>query len=97
MFLSVLAVAAGLSAQPAPRIDVSEPTAAAARQVEARVIYLGCQVTLTSLTGCKVVNDGPVDPAAAATALKLAQQMSIPQELADRTGGHIVVKLNVMP
>ena len=99
MLLSILAIAAGLSGQPmaSPRIDVSEPTAAAARQAEAHVIYLGCQVALTSLTDCRVVNEGPVDPAAAATALKLAQQMTIPQDLADRTGGHIVVKLNVTP
>jgi hypothetical protein len=97
MLLAVLAAAAGLSGQPsaAPRIDVSEPTADAARQAEARVIYLGCQVTLTSLTDCRVVNEGPVDPTAAATALKLSRQMTIPQGLADRTGGHIVVKLNV--
>jgi hypothetical protein len=99
MFLSVLAVAAGLSAHPlaAPRIPVSEPTADAAKQVEARVIYLGCQVTLTSLTDCHIVNEGPVDPTAAATALKISQQMTIPAELAQRTGGHIVVKLNVTP
>jgi hypothetical protein len=99
MFLSVLAVSAGLAGHPvaAPRIAVSEPTAEAAQQVASRVIYLGCQVTLTSLTGCRVVNDGPVDPVAAATALKLSQQMTIPQELAQRTGGHIVVKLNVTP
>ncbi|HEX4180356.1 MAG TPA: hypothetical protein VHY32_06165 [Caulobacteraceae bacterium] len=96
MLLAVFA-AAGLSGLPAaaPRINVAEPTADAARQVEARVIYLGCQVTLTSLTDCRVVNDGPVDPAAAATALKLSRQMSVPEGLADRTGGHIVVKLDV--
>ena len=99
MFLSVLAVAAGLAGQPlaAPRIDVSEPVAAAAQQSQARVIYLGCQVTLTSLTDCRVVNEGPVDPAAAATALKLSRDMAISRELAERTGGHIVVKLNVTP
>jgi len=99
MLLSALAIAAGLSGAPlpAPRIDVSEPTAAAASKAQARVIYLGCQVALTSLTDCRVVNEGPVDPAAAATALKLAQQMTIPQDLADRAGGHIVVKLSVTP
>lgn len=99
MFLPALALAAGLASQPlsAPRIDVSEPTAAAARQAEARVIYLGCQITLTSLTSCKVVNEGPVDPAAAAAALKTVQQISIPQELADRAKGSIVLKLDVTP
>jgi hypothetical protein len=95
MLLSVLAVAAGLASQ--PRIDVSEPTAAAVRQAEARVIYLGCQIAQTNLTGCQVVNEGPVDPAAAATAVKLANQMTIPQDLADRARGHIVIKLNVTP
>jgi hypothetical protein len=91
--------AAALAGQPlaAPRIDVSEPTAEAAKQAETHIVYLGCQVTLTSLTDCRVVNEGPVDPAAAATALKLSRQMTIPQDLADRTGGHIVVKLNVTP
>ena len=98
MLLAILAAAAltGPSAA-APRIDVSEPTAEAARQAETRVVYLGCQVSLTSLTDCRVVNDGPVDPAAAATALKLSKEMSVPQGMADRTGGHIVVKLNVAP
>ena len=97
MLIAILAAAAGLVGQPAaaPRIAVSEPTADAARQAETRVIYLGCQITLTSLTDCRVVNDGPVDPAAAATALKLSREMTVPQGLADRTGGHIVVKLNV--
>lgn len=99
MLLSILAVAAGLSggSLAAPRIDVSEPTAAAARQAAPKVVYLGCQVALTSLTDCRVVNEGPVDPAAAQTALKLSREMTIPQALADRTGGHIVVKLNVTP
>jgi len=55
MFLSVLAVAAGLSAHPlaTPRIPVSEPTADAAKQIEARVIYLGCQVIQNTLTDCR--------------------------------------------
>jgi hypothetical protein len=42
-----------------------------------------------------VVNPGPVDPDAAATALKLARDMTVTQEIADRSGGHIVVKLDV--
>ena len=97
MLLAVLAAAAGLAGQPAaaPRVDVSEPTAEAARQLEARVIYLGCQISATSLTDCRVVNPGPVDPAAAATALKLARDMTVSQDLANRSGGHIVVKLDV--
>ena len=95
MLLSVLAIAAGLAGP--PRIDVSEPTVAAVRRTEPQAVYLGCQVAQTSLTGCRVVNEEPVDPAAAATALKLANQMSISQALADRVGGHIVVKLNVTP
>jgi hypothetical protein len=97
MLFAALAAAAGLAGQPAaaPRVDVSEPTADAARQVEARVIYLGCQVSLTSLTDCRVVNEGPVDPAAAATALKLAREMTVSQDIASSSGGHIVVKLDV--
>ena len=99
MLFSVLAAAAVLSNQPlaSPRIDASEPTAAAVHKVEARIVYLNCQVTATTLTDCRVVNEGPVDPDAAATALKVSHDMTIPQALADRTGGHIVVKLNVSP
>jgi hypothetical protein len=98
MLLAALAAAA-IAGQPlaAPRIDASEPTAAAARRAEAKVVYLGCQIALTSLTDCKVVNDGPVDAAAAATALRLSRQMSVPEGLAQRTGGHILVKLDVTP
>jgi hypothetical protein len=97
MLFAALAAAAGLAGQPsaAPRVDVSEPTVEAARHLEARVIYLGCQISLTSLTDCRVVNPGPVDPDAAATALKLARDMTVTQEIADRSGGHIVVKLDV--
>lgn len=59
------------------------------------VVYLGCQVQNTSLSDCKVVNRDPVEPGAAAMALKLASGMSVPQALADRQGDRIVVKLNV--
>jgi hypothetical protein len=101
MLLTVLAAATGIVAQPAPpsRIAVSDTVAPATQPAAAsRVIYVGCDVSEKSaLTGCRVVNEGPVDPAAAATALKLAQQMIIPDSLAYQTGGHIVVKLNVMP
>jgi hypothetical protein len=98
MLLTVLAAAAGLATQPTPsRIAVSDAVTPSA-QPAARVIYVGCQVSEKSaLTDCRVVNEGPVDATAAATALKLAQQMVIPESLAYQTGGHIVVKLNVMP
>ena len=59
------------------------------------VVYLGCQVRQTVLADCQVVNHEPVEPGAAAMALKLAAGMSVPRALADRLGGHIVVKLNV--
>jgi hypothetical protein len=98
MLLSTLALAASLAGQPitAPRIDLSsEPVEAAVKQDQ--VIYLGCQISLSSLTDCRVVNEEPVDPEVARTAVKLARQMTIPQALADRAGGHIVVKLNVTP
>jgi hypothetical protein len=102
MLLTVLAAVTGLATSPAPspsRVAVSDAVSPTAQPADAtRVIYIGCQVSEKSaLTDCRVVNEGPVDPAAAATALKLAQQMVIPESLAYQTGGHIVVKLNVMP
>ena len=68
---------------------------AASAATSASVVYLDCQVSPPALTDCKVVNDDPVDAAAAATALKLAEGMSVPPALAGR--GRIVVKLNVTP
>lgn len=87
--LSVLALIAATAAAPQP---ASIP---AAHADDVTVVYLGCQIRQTALAECQVVNNEPVEPGAAAEALKLAAGMSVPQGLAERLGGHIVVKLNV--
>jgi len=89
----VLSVLALIAATAAP-----QPAAVQAAPVEdVTVVYLGCQIRQTALAECQVVNNEPVEPGAAAEALKLAAGMSVPQGLAERLGGHIVVKLNVKP
>lgn len=92
--LALIAAAAtpqsSLSQQMASAAQV-QPTSAAA----VTVVYLGCQIDKTALTACQVVNDEPVEPGAAAEALRLAAGMNVPQGLGERLGGHIVVKLNV--
>ncbi len=87
--LSVLALIAATAAAP----QTAAIPAAPAEDVT--VVYLGCQIRQTALAECQVVNNEPVEPGAAAEALKLAAGMSVPQGLAERLGGHIVVKLNV--
>ncbi len=92
--LSLLAVIA-VTATSTPMPSFA-PTAPLAPQADAvTVVYLGCEVRQTLLSDCKVVNHEPVEPGAVAEALKLASGMMVPQDLADRLGGHIVVKLNV--
>ncbi len=88
--LPVLAlIAATAAAAPAP----SAPDAASPSGVT--VVYLGCLVRGQALSDCQVVNHDPVEPDAAATALRLASSMSVPAGLADHAGARIVVKLNV--
>jgi hypothetical protein len=65
------------------------------REGAGTVVYLGCMVSNSSLTDCKVVNDDPVDVATADEALRLAQAMTVPPSLAERHAGRIVVKLTV--
>ena len=93
--LTVLAlIAVTATHPPAPSAMTQTPETPAVSQ-GVTVVYLGCQVRETMLADCKVVNDDPVEPGAAAMALKLALGMSVPQALADRLGGHIIVRLNV--
>jgi hypothetical protein len=91
VLLSVLALSVGMASQPSS----NSPTVAAAQAAGGVVVYLGCQVSNAALTDCKVVNDDPVDAEAASVALKLAQAMTLPQALAERNTGRIVVKLTV--
>ena len=75
-----------VASQTATQLSVSDPVT---------VVYLGCQIHQTALAACQVVNNDPVEPGAAAEALKLASGMSVPAGLGERLGGHIVVKLNI--
>ena len=95
--LSVLALIAATAATPQTQIArlSQAPVVQAAPAEEVTVVYLGCQIQKTALSECKVVNNDPVEPGTAAEALKLAAGMSVPEGLAERLGGHIVVKLNV--
>ncbi len=90
MLLPMLALMVATTSMPkaADLIKAPEPEAVT-------VVYVGCSIRQTVLSDCKVVNQNPVEPGAAAMALKLASGMSVSQALADKLGGHIVVKLNV--
>lgn len=92
MLLSVLALSVSMVASSFPGARMAAAPAAAADGV---VVYLGCQVSDTSLTDCKVVNDEPVDAGVAGVAIQLAQSMTLPQTLAERNTGRIVVKFTV--
>ena len=95
--LSVLALIAATATAPQTSIArlTEAPVVQAAPADDVTVVYLGCQIHQTALAECKVVNNDPVEPGTAAEALKLAAGMSVPQGLAERLGGHIVIKLNV--
>lgn len=93
--LSILALIVASAGVPQASLDRVSAAAAAPPAEAVTVVYLGCQIQQTALTACQVVNNDPVEPGAAAEALKLASGMSVPQAVADRLGGHIVVKLNV--
>jgi hypothetical protein len=78
-----------------PGAALSSPAADASQVVGVSVVYLNCQVGPAALTDCKVVGDEPVDDKTAATALKLAADMTIPPALAAANPGRITLKLNV--
>ena len=91
--IAVLALIAATATTTPSLPDLAQPAPAADAGVT--VVYLGCNVHETALSDCQIVNHDPVEPGTAAAALRLATGMSVPQALADRMGGHIVVKLNV--
>ena len=95
--LSVLALIAATASAPQTSLArmTETPVVQAAPADAVTVVYLGCKIQQTALAECQVVNNDPVEPGVAAEALKLAAGMNVPQALADRLGGHIVVKLNV--
>ena len=87
--------AAATRAPNAANTQVASQTATQLPSYPVTVVYLGCQIHQTALAECQVVNNDPVEPGAAAEALKLASGMSVPAGLGERLGGHIVVKLNI--
>ncbi len=95
--LPILALIALTATSPKVTSDLLQQPSAQQTEVasDITVVYVGCQIQATVLSDCRVVNPDPVEPGAAAMALKLAAGMSVSQDLADRLGGHIVVKLNV--
>jgi hypothetical protein len=90
LFALSLAIAPSAASTPHPAADAAQAAGVA-------VVYLNCQVGQTTLTDCKVVNEGPVDSTAAAQAVKLAEGMAVPASLAAANPGRIMLKLNVQP
>ncbi|HEX7760143.1 MAG TPA: hypothetical protein VF459_11615 [Caulobacteraceae bacterium] len=79
----------------APAAAAAHPAGDAAQAAGVSVVFLNCQVGQTALTDCKVVNDDPVDAGAAAQAVKMAEAMAVPEALAQRNPGRIMLKLNI--
>lgn len=94
MLLSLFALTLATAAPAATAPHVASDAADAAGVA---VVFLNCGVGQTTLTDCKVVNDGPVDAGAAAQAVKLAEAMEVPAALAEHNPGRITLKLNVQP
>jgi hypothetical protein len=92
MLLSLFALSIA-TAQPASSLPSAASDASAV--VGISVVYLDCQVGQTTLTDCRIVNDADIDARTAATALKLAADMTVPAALAARNPGRITLKLNV--
>lgn len=89
MLLQVLALTSALGAHataPAPALDAA-PIA----------FVVDCQVSGQALTDCKVVDADPVTNSRAATALKLAAQIQVPESMALANPGRIKIRLNVNP
>ena len=93
MLLSLFA----LTLATAPAAAAPHAASDAAEAAGVSVVFLNCQVGQTTLTDCRVVNEGPVDANAAAQAVKLAEAMAVPAALAERNPGRIMLKLNVQP
>ncbi|HWA60671.1 MAG TPA: hypothetical protein VG939_04815 [Caulobacteraceae bacterium] len=80
-----------------PSAAVAAPAVDATAVVGMSVVFLDCEVGPTALSDCKVLNGDVVDEKTAATALKLASNMTVPPALAQAHPGRITVKLNVTP
>lgn len=93
MLFQVFALTAALGAH-----TQSLPTTPAMiEQVPATAFVVDCQVSGQSLTDCKVVDGDPATNERAATALKLAAQIQVPESMALANPGRIKLRLNVNP
>lgn len=90
MLLSVLALTAALSAPSA-----SAPASESAPALAANAYIVECLVAGPSLTACTVIDADPATNPDAATALKLAANIHVPESMAQ--AGRIRIKLNVNP
>lgn len=91
MFATALAAAAAViassyapPAQPTPTEQV----------VVAEAVTVDCEVAGATLTDCKAVD---ADGASALEAVRLAQQVEVPEAFALANPGRILVKMNVTP
>lgn len=66
-------------------------------QVPETAFIVDCQVSGQALTDCKVVDADPSTNERAATALKLAAQIQVPESMALANPGRIKLRLNVNP
>ncbi len=94
MLFQVLAFTAALGAHSAPQAAVP---AAAVEPVAQNAFVVDCQVSGQALTDCKVVDADPATDARAATALKLAAQIQVPEGVALANPGRMKIRLNVNP
>jgi hypothetical protein len=91
MLLSLFSLALAIT----PSAAGAHPATDAAQAAGMSVVFLNCQVGQTNLTDCKVINDDVVDAGAAAQAVKMAEAMAVPEALAQRNPGRIMLKLNI--
>jgi len=93
MFFQVLAISAAIGAH----TPTSAQAPAILEAIPADAYVVDCLVSGQALTDCKVVDADPSTNARAATALRLAAQIQVPESLAAANPGRIKIKLNVNP
>ncbi|HEX5379723.1 MAG TPA: hypothetical protein VFW47_14195 [Phenylobacterium sp.] len=93
MFFQVLALTAALGAPSSTLAGVTPVL----DTIPASAFVVDCQVSGQALTDCRVVDADPATNARAATALKLAAQIQVPESMALDNPGRIKIRLNVNP
>lgn len=93
MLFPVLALTAALGAH-SQTIPAAAPLL---DEVPVSAFVVDCQISGQALTDCKVVDADPSTNARAATALKLAAQIQVPESMALNNPGRIKIRLNVNP